>query len=208
MTIKGGVVAQGNEVELSITIKGGKKYKRVYNDVVSVAIDKFVIISSTLSKILISKASAGDMKFYIDQIKLLFERSHVAFIPGDLPFHRKYNMWLLDGYVRMLLETNDLKLITQLLDLDSILYSIEDASLTQDTPMFIEFDIPPNIKVKSIGNIDSSQHIVSPVAEELSAYLHSLNNNLKLLTYLITENKSALGEVYKEIISRASRYLS
>ena len=208
MTIKGGVVAQGNEVELSITIKGGKKYKRVYNDVVSVAIDKFVIISSTLSKILISKASTGDMKFYIDQIKLLFERSHVAFIPGDLPFQRKYNMWLLDGYVRMLLETSDIKLITQLLDLDSILYSIEDASLNQSTPLFIEFEIPPKIKVKSISDIDSSHHIVSPVAEELSAYLHSLNSNLKLLTCLITENKSTLGEVYKEIISRASKYLS
>ena len=208
MTITGGITTNTNQVELSISIKGGVGYKRVYNDVVSVAINKFEIIASTLSKILISKASYQDINFYIDQVKLLLQRSHVEFIPGDLPFHKKYNMWLLDGYIRMLLETSDIKLITQLLDLDSILYSIEDASLDQGTPTFIEFSIPSKIAIKSIDEINPSAQVVSPVAEELSAYLHSLNNNLALLTMFIVENKPALNQIYKEIISLASKYLS
>ena len=208
MTITGGIVSNTNDVELSISVEGGKSYKRVYNDVVSVAINKFVIISSTLSKILITKASSQDINFYIDQVKLLLQRSHVEFIPGNLPFHKKYNMWLIDGYIRMLLETSDIKLITQLLDLDSILYSIEDASLDQGAPTFIDFQIPKNIKIKTIHDINSSVEIVSPVAEELSAYLHSLNNNISLLTKFIEENKSAFNQIYKEIITIASKYLS
>lgn len=208
MTIKGGIVAGRNDVELSISIAGGKSYKRVYNDVVSVAINKFVIISTTLCKILISNSNSRDIKFYSDQIKLLLRRAHVELIPGDLPFQHKYNMWLLDGYIRMLLETSDMKLIAQMLDLDSILYSIEEAGSNVGVPTFIEFDLPEDLKIKTVMDIDSTTELSTPINDEISAYLHSINNNLMLLTSLIIANKSVLIEIHKKIISTASTYLS
>lgn len=207
MTIKGGVDTAGNDVELTINVTGGKSYKRIYNDVVSVAINKFVIISTTLSKILLTKTTPKDIKFYITQIQQLLERAHVELIPGDAAFQQKYNMWLLDGYIRMLLETTDLKLIAQLLHLDSILYSIEEASIKDGTPIFIDFSVPKNIKLVTAMDIDSDTELATPVADELSGYLHSLNTNLMMLASVIISNKSALTEIHKHIITEATKYL-
>lgn len=205
MTIKGGIDTSQNNVELSISISGGKSYKRVYNDVVSVAINKFNLISTTLSKLIIAKTTQSDVKFYIDQIKLLLQRSHVELIPGDLPFHDKYNIWLLDGYVRMLLETKDLKMITQLLNIDSILYSIEEVSLQQNQFEYIDFEIPKKIEIVKISE---DKELATPVANELSAYIHSLNHNLLILNEFIVSNKEAFVEIHKNIISTASKYLN
>lgn len=207
MSIRGGITSSENEIEVSFTKSGGGNYKRVYNDVVSVAINKFSLISTTLSKLLVSKMSKSDIKFYIDQIKILLQRSHVELIPGELPFHDKYNMWLLDGYVRMLLETADLKLITQLLDIDSILYSIEEERLNQNICGYIDFKIPDKIKVKTLAQLDNKAEISSPMADELSAYIHSLNNNLVLLNLIIESNKESFFMIYKSIIATASKYL-
>jgi hypothetical protein len=206
-TIRGGIVSTGNDVELTISISGGKNYKRVYNDIVSVALDKFVLISTTLHKLLMSKSSPSNVKFYVEQIEHLLQRAHVELIPGTLPFHQKYNMWLLDGYVRMLLETTDMKLITQLLDLDSILYSIEEAGIKQGNPTFLSFTIPKSIKVLAIDEIDASLEVATPVADELSAYLHSLDHNMMLLVKLIEHNRHCLVEIHKNIITMASKLL-
>jgi predicted nucleotidyltransferase len=207
MTIKGGVNTVDNNVELYISVKGGKSYKRVYNDVVSVAINKFVIIGTTLSKILITKTSPTDVKFYISQIQQLLERAHVEFISGDRPFQQKYNMWLLDGYIRMLLETTDMKLIAQLLHLDSILYSIEEASIKDGSPVFIDFEVPKSISIVDAIDIDSETELHTPVTDDLSAYLHSLNNNLMILTSVIISNKKALVEIHKHIVKEATKFL-
>lgn len=208
MTINGGIDSSDNDIELSISIGGGKSYKRIYNNVVNVAITKFELISSTLGKLLITNATNRDSKFYIEQVKILLQRAHVEMIEGDYPFQDKYNIWLLDGYVRMLLESNDLKRIAQLLDLDSILYSIEEASQSQDKPLEIEFSVSDKIKVKTVKEIDKKANIALPVADELSAYLHSLDHNLALLTQFISANKPALLEIHKSIIAIASKYLS
>ncbi len=208
MTIKGGIVSNDNSVELSITINGGKTYKRIFNDIVSVAIDKFVIISTSLCKILLSKPTSQDVNFYIKQIKLLFQRAHVELIPGDLSYQQKYNMWLLDGYIRMLLESNDMKLIAQLLHLDSILYSIEEAGTNQNAPLYIDFDVPSDLNIITVMDIDSDTEISTPVADELSAYLHSINRNLMILTSLIIANKDNLKSIHNHIIKIASKYLS
>lgn len=207
MPIKGGVTSNKNFVELSISISGGQSYKRIYNDAVSVAINKFVIMSTTLSKILITRVTPKDITFYINQIKGLFQRAHVEFISGEMEFQQKYNMWLLDGYVRMLLETTDMKLIAQLLDLDSILYSIEEAKLGTDEYDLIhtEFELPTNIK--TILDIDENTELCIPVTNELSAYLHSFNTNLMTLTSLIIANKQVLSDIYKEIINTANKHL-
>lgn len=208
MSIKGGIVSTNNDVELSISISGGSKYKRIYNDVVSVAIDKFEIIYKSLSKILNTNNSSRDLTFYIEQVKYLLHRSHVELLHGNQHFQNKYNIWLLDGYVRMLLETNNMILITQLLDLDSILYSIEEASINQGVHSLIEFDIPDDLIVKSLSNIDPDYQITLPLYDELSAYLHSLNKNLGLLTKMIVENKPAFMKIYKRIIDISSKHLS
>lgn len=207
MTISGGIETQDNEVELSIAISGGRSYKKIYNDVVSSAISKFSLISTTLNKILLSKTTKHDIHFYIDQVKVLLQRSHVQMIHGDLPFQNKYNMWLLDGYIRMLLETLDMKLIVELLDIDSILYSIEEAKIKDNQYEEIHFDLPKNLKVISLKQIDKKYEISTPVTDELSAYIHSLDNNLALLTKFIETNKEAFCEIYKNIIATALKYL-
>lgn len=199
MSISGGITTNKNEIEMTITMSGGKSYKRVYNDVVSLGIDKFVLISSFLSKILNSKS---DTNFYVDQAKQLFQRGHVGIISGNKPYHNRYNMWLLDGYVRMLLETCDMKLIAQLLDLDSILYSIEEAD---DTCNEIDFEVPKNLKIKTLQSIEQSVRISTPISDELSAYLYSFSHNLALLVKLIISNKEALNAIYKQIIEQAKK---
>ncbi len=207
MSIKGGISSTNRDIELTLSIEGGQTYKRIYHDVVSVAINKFELISSTLGKILITNASKRDVKFYIEQVKILLQRAHVEIIDGDSIFQDKYNMWLLDGYVRMLLETTDMKRISQLLDLDSIFYSIEEASANQTKPLELDFKIPDKLKVKSIKEIDKRANIAAPVADELSAYLHSLDHNLQILMQFIVSNKPALIEIHKNIIATASKYL-
>ncbi|KAF1333743.1 hypothetical protein FI667_g2578, partial [Globisporangium splendens] len=199
-----------DSVELTIPISGGKSYKRVYNDVVKIAIDKFILISSTITQLLHGhrrRDGKEDIKFYIDQMELLFQRAHVELIPGDLPFHQKYNTWLLDGYVRMLLETTDIKLITQLLDLDAILYSLEEAGMEQGTHLTVDFELPKGLKPKNIQSIDPSAEIAVPMTDDLSAYLYSFNTNLKLLSVLVDTNNDVLLEIYKHIIEAASKRL-
>lgn len=205
--IKGGVVSGGNSVELSISVAGGKNYKRVYNDVVNVAINKFDIISTTLSKLLVSKDSTADIDFYVDQMCELLQRAHVELIPGNMSFHKKYNMWLLDGYIRMLLETTDMKMISQLLDIDSILYSIEEAGFDQGSRILLEFQIPKSTKIKTIKDIDPANEITTPVAAELSAYIHSLDHNMELFVQLIKANQTCLMDIHKCIIDAASKNL-
>lgn len=201
MSIKGGIVSNDDAVEMTISISGGKAYKRVYNDVVSLAVDKLTLIGSFLSQLLSSDARA-DTKFYIEQTKQLLRRGHIELISGNLPFHNKYNMWLLDGYVRMLLETCDLKMIAQLLDLDSILYSIEHADEKYDP---IEFEI--SSKIKPIP-LDSADKIRTPISDDIGAYLHSFDHNMGLLVKLVTMNKGPINEVYNCILAEAKKRLA
>lgn len=203
MSITGGIVSNNDSVEMTISVKGGKTYKRIYNDVVSLAIDKFVLIGSFLSK-LISSRSPTDTSFYIKQTKQLLRRGHVELINGELPFHNKYNMWLLDGYLRMLLETCDIKLISQLLDLDSILYSIEQSD---EEYLELDFEVPPSAKVLTLSVVDPKAEIKTPITDDISAYLHSFNDNLGLLIKFVLANKSVLDATYKSIIQQAKKRL-
>lgn len=113
-------------------------------------------------------------------------------------------MWLLDGYVRMLLETSNMKLIAQILELDSILYSLEDASSYQGVPAFINFDVPGDL---TVVDTDLKESISSPTDNDLPSSVNSLNNNLKILTNLIVSNKNALTRIHEAIVSTASTYL-
>lgn len=72
MKIKGGLSSSTNSVELSISIGGGKSYTRIFEDVVDVAINKFVIVTTTLSQMLLSQSNTGDIRFFIEQIKFFY----------------------------------------------------------------------------------------------------------------------------------------
>lgn len=208
MPITGGSVTQGgsptnqsNTVELNISISGGKSYKRLYPDVVNAAINKFVVINSMLSEILTAKASQMNIDFYVEQSKLLMRRAHVELIPGNNSFQNKYNMWLLDGYIRMILETADIKLIAQLLDLDSILYSMTECEEYFGVNTIIDFDIPDDIHALVTKPTDT---ISCPIADDFTSYLYSFRSNMKLLSQMITENTKALNALYKQIIHAVS----
>ncbi len=205
MSVSGGITTNDNEVELTIAMSGGKEYKRIYNNVVGLAIDKFSMISSMVNKIISANATPEDIQFYVNQSRMLFRRAHVELLPGSGLFQNKYNMGVLDNYVCKLLETTNLKLIAQLLDLDSILYSVEEADPNGD--IIIDFSVGPDLVAKSIAAIDESIEIASPITDELSAYLYSFNKNMQALIKVIVANKQVLLKLYDRILEAASKKL-
>lgn len=202
-TIKGGVMVNDRTVGVSISIAGGASYKRVYVDVVAAAINKFVIISSTLRRVIRESNSDQDRRFYMDQIQQLLRRAHVEVIHGTAPFQDKYNFWLLDGYVRMLLETHDLKLIAQLLNIDAMLYSVEEAFLTNGVPTLLDFTVPDSIKAQ----VDQTIEIAVPKNNTTDAYIESLDKNVELLAAFIQSNKASLDSIHAIIVETTSKYL-
>lgn len=196
MSISGGLNTRGDQTTLTFAIKGGKTCTKVYNDTVSTAIHRFVIISSMLSKMITTKPN--DIPFYISQLVELFKYSHIECLPGNAEYQLHYNAWLIDGYIRMLLESNDLSMIIELLNLNSILRTIEIAS---KHTIDIEYDVAPiNVK-KCKGKIEK------PIDDTLGSYLHCINKNLQLLEKHIVDNKEALNEAYKAILEVAKRHL-
>lgn len=196
MSISGGLNSKGDQTTLIFAIKGGKTCTKVYNDTVSTAIHRFVIISSILSKMITTKPN--DIKFYISQLIELFKYSHIECLPGTAEYQVHYNAWLIDGYIRMLLESNNLSMIVELLDMNSILRTIEIASKYD---IDIEYDVAP-IKVKKCKD-----NIEKPIDDTLGSYLHSINTNIKLLEQHILNNKEALNEAYKAILDVAKNHL-
>lgn len=202
--IRGGIKVDGNSVKVSIEIRGGRVIKRVYTDIVSVAIEKFTLISSMLNKL---HTADDDIQFYIDQIEYLLSRAHVELVPGKHPFQHKYNMWLLDGYVHMLLQTTDIKLISQLLNIDSLLYTIEEATGNEGHPLALDFVVPRTLKVRPLNEVAPSSKIALPVADDLGAYMQALYHNIDLLNTLIVANKPALEEIYRTICEVADQHI-
>jgi hypothetical protein len=198
MPIKGGIISSDNQVELSINIKGGRSYKRIYTEEVTLAINRFSTMISSIAK-------ESNDKFCIDQAKILMEWAHIEIIEGEQPFQYQYNAWLIDGYVRMLLQSADLKMIAELLHLDSMIYAIEEASAKQDEHIMIEFSIP---KMLSITKPNNNIKISMPSSNDLKAYTTSIKSNLSILDKFIKENKEALIEIHKTIINTASKYVS
>jgi hypothetical protein len=205
--IKGGITNSQEGVTLTLPMRGGKTYNRAYsNDVVTIAIDKFVILSSMLMKSVKKRTKDDDIKFFITQVKYLLHRAPLELLPINTPFQIKYNLCILDGYIRMVLESNDIKLISQLLDLDTILFSLESASRDIDEPLFIDFDVD-NVKFIKITDIEEESDISSPINEDVSSYVHSLVHNLIVLSSVIIANKKNLQQVYKNILTLASKHL-
>jgi len=198
MTIKGGVVIDKNDIEVSFNIEGGKPYKRVYNDQVSSAISNFKLIGESLTEL-----KSDNLETYLRQLKLLFQYAHVELLNGNNVFQTNYNLWLLNGYVRMLLETKDMKLITQLLNLDSILYSVEEAGVMSDESIDTDFKLPNKL---SIAN-DKKIKIAIPEKESASALIKSLNVNIQSLIEFIGSNKNAFKKIYDEIVKTVSKYV-
>lgn len=205
--VRGGIKISTESVELSLFIRGGKPATLVYNDVVTAAIDKFSLISSMLSKLLSDDPSPSDIGFFINQVDHLLYRAHVELIPGKHPFQQKYNLRLLDAYVCMLLETTDIKLISELLFLDSILYTIEEVSAKDGYPLTLDFDIPSKLQVRTLADLVPDTTISFSKTDESNAYLHSLNTSINHLNTVIVANKQVLHEIYKIICNVAAQYM-
>lgn len=206
--VRGGIAITNNYAELTLT-SGGKDITRVYDDTVSTAVNKFALISATLNDLLKEGASTSDIDFYIDQVEHLLHRAHVELIPGRRSFQQRYNIWLLDGYVRMLLETADIKRIAQLLYIDSMLYAIEEASAREGDTLRIDFVMPSKVRVVTLNDISPSSpiSISKPANDELCTGLRSLNKNIQLLSKLIVANKPALDAIFRSICKTACKHL-
>lgn len=196
MTIKGGVNINNNEIVLSLTIDGGRPYNRVYNDVVSSAINAFESNSQSL-----------DINYkdpiYIRQLKYMFQYAHVDIISGTSDFQLNYNIWMLYSYVRMLLSSHDMKLISQLLNLDSILYSVEEAGVMNNHKVNTDFTLPSRLIIDT-----SKIHISTAKSNSVKDVSKSLNANIHELITFIKRNEDAFKQIHMAIVKQASKHLS
>ncbi len=197
MTIKGGISIDRNDIEISFTIGGGRQYKRIYNDAVELAINNFAMISESLTEL-----KRSNIEIYMRQINILFQYAHVETLNGNNIFQINYNLWLINGYIKMLLQSKDMKLIAQLLNLDNILYSVEEAAAIDDQDVDIDYKLPSNIKLDT-----KKIKISTPKNESIDELFKSLNENIKALTKFITLNKPAIKKIYKTIVKTASKNL-
>jgi len=198
--VHGGIAYDEGCVSLTIRPSGGNAYTRVFDDVVDNAVERFVLFETLLGPALSNPISSSDMAFYVNQLRYLLSGAHVQQLPGEMPFQQKFNMWLLDGYVRMLLAngTVNLALVAQLLGLDLVLHYVEDA---EDVHARIPFRVPQHVSVK----IPADSVIAKPAGDETQAYVRSLSGNLSLLISLLKQNKTALEEIHQVIFVAASK---
>lgn len=204
--IKGGITTHDDHnVELTIAIGGGKSCRKSYNDVVNTAIDRFIVVGSAIVKTL-KDVSSEDHYFCVEQLKRLFEHAHVEFIRGNHPFQKKYNMWMIDGYIRMLLQTADLKLVAELLEIDRILYSIEEISRFEGEPLEIDFQVPTNLKVIHVANIPARSELGG--GDELCDSLRSIGLSLPLLLEMLESNRANLAKIYDIVVKTAAEHLA
>lgn len=196
MTIKGGLNINNKDVVLSLTIGGGRPYKRVYNDVVSNAIMNFEMNSHHLS---------NDYKnpIYLRTLKQLFQYAHVDIINGDNIFQINYNIWMLNAYVKMLLESQDMKLIAQMLNLDNILYSVAEAGILNNDIIETDFSLPSKL---SIDN--SCIDISIPKSKDIEDVVRSLNDNIHTLVQFMKCNDKPLKKIHDAITSATAKHLT
>ncbi len=197
MPIKGGISIDGGEVSITLSINGGRKYKRVYTDAAKSAVDKF----KTMAELIIN-SKHKDTKIYVNQLKSLFQYAHVELLEGDNTFQVNYNLWLLNGYVKMLLQSLDIKLISQLLNLDGILYSVEEAGVFDGEYIDTDFKLP------KMSNINKNGIKISmPTHGSVDAMILSLDKNIITLIKFMEKNTDTLKRVYDEIVKQASKQL-
>jgi hypothetical protein len=196
MTIKGGLNKSDNAVHISFSIAGGRTYTRAFNDTVSSELANFEMIADTLDNI-----DKHDTQLYLRQLRVLFQHAHVDILAGDSVFQTNYNIWMIDRYVRMLLQSKDMKLIAELLNLDGILYSVYQAGTLDDQYIDVGFKMPKlDIQAKKIN-------IVAAKADTPNAIIEALNANIKSLISFMHANKKALTKIYSAIVDTAKSHL-
>ncbi len=196
MTIKGGLSKRDNAVHISFSMSGGRTYTRAFNDTVSTELANFEMIADTLESI-----DKKDTQLYLRQLRVLFQHAHVDILSGDNVFQTNYNIWMIDRYVRMLLQSKDMKLMAELLNLDGILYSVYEAGTLDDQYIDVGFKIPKlDIHPKKIN-------IVAAKADTPSSIIPALNANIKSLIEFMNANKQALTKIYSVIVDTAKSHL-
>ncbi len=183
-----------NDVQLSLTIAGGRPYKRIYNDTVAAAIQQFCMMEGAI-------ADAPTQEARMRQLGILFQHAHVELLSGDNLFQTNYNLWLLNGYVRMLLQTKDLKMVAQMLNLDSILYSVEEAARFDEQRVDTDFKMP---KIRTDGK---KLKVAMPDRDTQDALTKALITNLHTLAGFIQTSEDRLKKIYDAIVRQASQHL-
>ncbi len=197
--MRGGVIRRNGKTEMTLFMSGGKSYKRVFHEEVESAIERFSVVEEELSKILGNQSLDKDEKFFVTQLQELLKHAHVQLVPGKMPYQVKHNMSMLDKYVRMLFAGGslNLKLVVQLLNIDSILYYIEEAKKNN---VCIQFQVPRNLTIRV-----NEKDLMKPQKEETQEYIRSLVKNLHLLVKALKANKQTINEIHDVIIKAAKK---
>ncbi len=197
MPIKGGVAMFDNDVEISFNVKGGRQYKRVFNDVVGTSIRNFSSMVTSLINL-----QKNNIHMYMQQLKLLLRYAHIDLLEGTCRFQINYNLWMANQYMHELLHSKDMKRIAELLNLDSILYSVEEAGFIDNQQIDTDFKVQANL---STTNTNIKLEI--PERDSINDLITSLNANVQILAEFIDTNKPALTKIYQVIIKTAAKNL-
>ncbi len=119
----GGITNSDNQIQLNLQIAGGAAYSRVYNNNVSIAIDKLLIVNEALSKLPIE--SHTDTVFYIDQLINLFKSTHIEFLYGSSTYQIIHNAQIIRLYLSHLIKKFNTSDILEALGLTKILTDVE-----------------------------------------------------------------------------------
>lgn len=186
----GGIVTSNNQIHLNLQIAGGKAYTRVYDNNISVAINKLQSINDALINLSID--SNTDATFYVEQIINLLQSSNVEFLYGSSVYQSEHNAKVLKVYLSHMIKKNSIQDMLDILGLTKIRSEIND-----DTA--VECD-------QTVVNIPYVDGTVSTES------LLELTNQIKImfseLCTLITSKQSEIQAAYEELISNLNALIS
>lgn len=117
----GGASIDSNQIRVQLRI-GGQSHVRTYNTI-DHSIARLIIITETLSKITLE--STTDVKFFIEQLAILFRPTNISLLPNIGSYQIGHNICILDTYIRACMQPFLIEEAIQLLNYNRIIKELE-----------------------------------------------------------------------------------
>lgn len=117
----GGASIDSNQIRVQLRI-GGQTHVRTYNTI-DHSITRLIIITEALSKITLE--SNIDVKFFIEQLAILFRSTNISLLPNIGPYQISHNIYILDTYIRACMQPFLIEEAIQLLNYNRIIRELE-----------------------------------------------------------------------------------
>lgn len=117
----GGATIDSNQIRVQLRI-GGQSHVRTYNTI-DHSITRLLIITKALSKITLE--STADVKFFIEQLAILFRSTNISLLPNIGLYQISHNICILDTYIRACMQPFLIEEAIQLLNYNRIIRELE-----------------------------------------------------------------------------------